>query len=105
MCKPMTKEERQASVTREKINHSWAMMKPHYQHIPVEYRGFEFVLEVYYSFTESQYSDELQGCSADFDVCDLHHPERARPISARLSKALIAEYHNSIHEQLVEDHV
>ena len=56
-------------------------MKPHYQHMTVEYRGFEFVLEVYYSFTESQYSDELQGCSADYDACDLWHPERATTIA------------------------
>ena len=79
-------------------------MKPHFQHMTVEYRGFEFVLEVYYSFTESQYSDELQGCSADYDACDLWHPERAKPISARLSKALLAEYNDSIHETLVEGH-
>jgi hypothetical protein len=73
-----------------------------YKHIPVEFRGFEFDLEVYYTTTESQFSDEVQGTTVDFDYTDLHNPRRARPISARLAKAIMAEYHDSIQEQLLD---
>ena len=73
-----------------------------YKHIPIEFRGFEFDLEVYYTTTESQFSDEVQGTTVDFDYTDLHNPRRAMPISARLAKAILAEYHDSIAEQILE---
>jgi len=73
-----------------------------YKHIPIEFRGFEFDLEVYYTTTESQFSDEVQGITVDFDYTDLHNPRRAMPISARLAKAIMAEYHDSIQEQLLD---
>ena len=75
-----------------------------YKHIPVEFRGFEFDLEVYYTTTESQFSDEVQGVTIDL-VIPLHNPRRATPISARLEKAILAEYRNSILEQLADGDV
>ena len=73
-----------------------------YKHIPVEFRGFEFDLEVYYTTTESQFSDEVQGTTVDFNYTDLHNPRRATPISARLAKAIMKKYHKSIQEQLLD---
>tara|TARA_R100000278_G_scaffold121196_2_gene104572 strand:+ start:11916 stop:12152 length:237 start_codon:yes stop_codon:yes gene_type:complete len=75
-----------------------------YKHIPIEFRGFEFDLEVYYTRTESQFSDEVQGVTIDF-VYPLHNPKRAMPISARLQKAILEKYHNSIVEQLADGDV
>ena len=48
-----------------------------YKHIPLEFRGFEFDLEVYYTTTEYNFSDEVQGVTIDFDYRDLHNPRRA----------------------------
>lgn len=73
-----------------------------YKHIPIEFRGFEFDLEVYYITNKSCFSDEVQGTTVDFDYTDLHNPRRAMPISARLAKAILAEYHDSIAEQILE---
>ena len=73
-----------------------------YKHIPIEFRGFEFDLEVYYTTTESQFSDEVQGTTVDFNYTDLHNPRRATPISARLAKAIMKKYHKSIQEQLLD---
>lgn len=76
-----------------------------YKHIPVEFRGFEFDLEVYYTTTEYNFSDEVQGVTIDFDYRDLHNPRRATPISARLAKAILAEHYDSISEQLADGDV
>ena len=76
-----------------------------YKHIPIEFRGFEFDLEVYFTTTESQFSDEGQGVTVDFDYTDLHNPRRATPISARLAKAILAEHYDSISEQLADGDV
>ena len=66
-----------------------------YKHIPVEFRGFEFDLEVYYTTTEYNFSDEVQGVTIDFDYRDLHNPRRATPISARLAKAIFCLLYTS----------
>ena len=73
-----------------------------YKHIPIEFRGFEFDLEVYYTTDKSCFSDEVQGTTVDFDYTDLHNPRRATPISARLAKAIMKKYHKSIQEQLLD---
>ena len=76
-----------------------------YKHIPIEFRGFEFDLEVYYTTDKSCFSDEVQGTTVDFGYTDLHNPRRATPISARLAKAILAEYYDSISEQLADGDV
>ncbi len=76
-----------------------------YKHIPIEFRGFEFDLEVYYTTTKYNFSDEVQGVTIDFNYRDLHNPKRATPISARLAKAILAKHYNSISEQLADGDV
>ena len=75
-----------------------------YKHIPVEFRGFGLTFEVYYTTTEYNFSDEVQGVTIDFDYHGFTI-EGAYVISARLAKAILAEHYDSISEQLADGDV
>ncbi len=79
-------------------------MKPYYQQIDLEHKGCEFAVEVYYNFYESQYNDEVQGSEADYDLDDLYHPRKGKPLSQRLRTALISKYNDCIHQHIIEHH-
>ena len=81
-------------------------MSDHYYTTEVEYRGCFFEIEVYYDYSEggsnSYGSDEPAW--VDVDVTSIYGAGRTKPVSKRLSSALMSEYGQSITQSIAETH-
>jgi hypothetical protein len=88
------------------ISNEETPMADYYYRTEIEYRGCTFEIEVYYDYSEggsnSYGSDEPEW--AEVEVTSIYNTRRVRPISDRLSNALLSEYGHLLAENIIHAH-
>lgn len=81
-------------------------MSDYYYRTEVEYRGCNFEIEVYYDYSEggsnSYGSDEPEW--VEVEITYIYNTRRLRPISERLSNALLSAYGHIFAADIIHEH-